>query len=59
MTQFPTLSMFIHFGGWRLNQRNKTTKEDQGDTIWKEDKESLFVQDIIVYINDPKNSLQN
>jgi hypothetical protein len=34
-----------------------TTKGDQGDTIWKgEVKISLFADDMIVYISDPKNS---
>jgi hypothetical protein len=34
-----------------------TTKGDQGDINWKEEvKISLFADDMIAYISDPKNS---
>jgi len=38
---------------------NKTTKGDQGDTVGKEEvKASLFADDMIVYLSDPKSSIR-
>ena len=50
------LSVSIQHSTQSSSYSDKTTKRDQGDTIGKEVSLSLFVDDMIVYICDPKNS---
>jgi hypothetical protein len=51
------LSLPGQYSTGRPSQSNSTTKGGQGDTNWKGRSQiSLFADDMIVYISDPKNS---
>ena len=53
----PTFSIPIQRCSWSPSQSNSTTKGDKGIQIGNEEfKISLFEDDMIVYISDPKNS---
>jgi hypothetical protein len=56
-TRLPTFSLPIQYSTWSPSQSKCTTKGDQGIQIRKEEvKISLFADDMIVYISNPKNS---
>jgi hypothetical protein len=53
----PSLPISIQYNTESVSWNNKTTKKDQGIQIGKEEiKLSLFADDTIIYITDPKNS---
>jgi hypothetical protein len=56
----PTLSTLIQKSLVILSQSNETRRRNKMNTVQKEEvRQSLFADIMILYLKDPKNSIEN